>query len=55
MVSSSMAHMLNKLLLAVSHKNGPPQVVLLHLDGKLLHVKVKTTRDREDIANITVP
>ena len=31
MVSSSMAHMLNKLLLAVSHKNGPPQVVLLHL------------------------
>ena len=43
--------------LRVHQKIGPPQVVLLHLDGKLLHVKVKTksSMDREDIANITVP
>ena len=41
--------------LRVHQKIGPPQVVLLQLDGKLLHVKVKTTMDREDIAIITVP
>ena len=39
----------------VHQKISPPQVVLLQLDGKLLHVKVKTKMDREDIANITVP
>ena len=42
-------------ILRMHQKIGPPQVVLLYLNGKLLHEKVKTKVDREDIAIITVP